>query len=468
MMQLPSLLLPSFRRQSHPILRRYTTTTTESLLLPVLESPRFRNVPLQHFSAVSSSSTQAQQPPALCLRSRMMMSTSTDDTANDSSSSNIQSQQRIKRFYKIVNVVEVVTTNPTTTTNDLMQHPRPPPSQLVVSSETETTSSSDGDNNTASTDTSSTKKWYTVTLDGKQLKTPSGQVVVVPTITLAHLIAIEWNNVTSHIIPNQMPIMTYVCTVLDQVRKEKAHYEQLCFQYVMTDTLGYPANPTSEPILYQQQQKAWLPIKHWIHSFFVPTNPSTNAPGNPATTTTTTNVPLTLPVVLLPVVASPRTVSSHSDPPHKKSNALLSSLSHPNHHTTLVQKIQYDPALLLAIQQYISNLDVWHLLALYIGCKECKSFWLSCALVTSSTNSPSPRPTVSRFTLTPAQIVTAARLEEECNIQDWGLVEGQHDYDRLNAAIQVRSVALYLHALLAPNTNHNNESKVSPPKDLNK
>ena len=466
MMQLPSLLLSSFRRQSPTIVRhwRYTTTTAEAQrpLLPlVLESPRFRsprrNVPFQHFSTLvsssSSSSSQArsQQPPAPCLHGRMMMSTSTEDTANGnsgSSSSNIQSQQRIKRFYKIVDVVEIVPTNSTTTTTIL--HPRPPPSQLVsLEAPTTTSSSADDDTTTASTDT---KKWYTITLDGKQLKTPSGQIVMVPTITLAHLIAIEWNSVTSHIVPNQMPIMTNVCTVLDQVRKQKAHYEQLCFQYVLTDTLGYPAHPTSEPILYRQQQKAWYPIQHWIHSSFVPT-----------TTTTTNSVPLTLPSVLWPTNNNNVPSRSFHDNDHhshhqqqQKWNALLSNSHQP---TTIqrrtIQKIPYDPALLLAIQQYISQLDIWYLLALYIGCKECKSFWLSCALLTTTTTTTSQSP--GTIVLTPAQIVTAARLEEECNIQDWGLVEGQHDYDRLNAAIQVRSVALYLQALLDPphhNTNN--------------
>ena len=466
MMQLPSLLLSSFRRQSPTIVRhwRYTTTTAEAQrpLLPlVLESPRFRsprrNVPFQHFSTLvsssSSSSSQArsQQPPAPCLHGRMMMSTSTEDTANSnsgSSSSNIQSQQRIKRFYKIVDVVEIVPTNSTTT----ILHPRPPPSQLVSLEVPTTTSSSapDDDTATASTDT---KKWYTITLDGKQLKTPSGQIVMVPTITLAHLIAIEWNSVTSHIVPNQMPIMTYVCTVLDQVRKQKAHYEQLCFQYVMTDTLGYPAHPTSEPILYRQQQKAWYPIQHWIHSSFVPTT----------TTNSNNSVPLTLPSVLWPTNNNNVPSRSFHDNDHhshhqqqQKWNALLSNSHQP---TTIqrrtIQKIPYDPALLLAIQQYISQLDIWYLLALYIGCKECKSFWLSCALLTTTTTTTSQSP--GTIVLTPAQIVTAARLEEECNIQDWGLVEGQHDYDRLNAAIQVRSVALYLQALLDPphhNTNN--------------
>jgi ATP synthase F1 complex assembly factor 2 len=35
--------------------------------------------------------------------------------------------------------------------------------------------------------------------------------------------------------------------------------------------------------------------------------------------------------------------------------------------------------------------------------------------------------------------VEAARVEEEFQISSWGLVEGGHDYDRLNCSIQLRS-----------------------------
>ena len=36
-----------------------------------------------------------------------------------------------------------------------------------------------------------------------------------------------------------------------------------------------------------------------------------------------------------------------------------------------------------------------------------------------------------------AWAVNAARVEEEFNIECWGLVEGGHDYDRLNCSVQM-------------------------------
>mmetsp|Transcript_31565 Transcript_31565/g.58289 ORF Transcript_31565/g.58289 Transcript_31565/m.58289 type:complete len:80 (-) Transcript_31565:243-482(-) len=38
-------------------------------------------------------------------------------------------------------------------------------------------------------------------------------------------------------------------------------------------------------------------------------------------------------------------------------------------------------------------------------------------------------------------VVGAARIEEEFNIECWGLVEGGHDYDRLNCSIQMHAAS---------------------------
>ena len=44
-------------------------------------------------------------------------------------------------------------------------------------------------------------------------------------------------------------------------------------------------------------------------------------------------------------------------------------------------------------------------------------------------------------------VIVACRVEEEFQIEIWGYVEGQHDYDRLNCRIQVLSAALFLQSL---------------------
>jgi chaperone required for assembly of F1-ATPase len=38
--------------------------------------------------------------------------------------------------------------------------------------------------------------------------------------------------------------------------------------------------------------------------------------------------------------------------------------------------------------------------------------------------------------------VEAARVEEEFQISCWGMVEGGHDYDRLNCAVQIQAAVI--------------------------
>ena len=45
----------------------------------------------------------------------------------------------------------------------------------------------------------------------------------------------------------------------------------------------------------------------------------------------------------------------------------------------------------------------------------------------------------------------AARVEEEFQISNWGLVEGGHDYDRLNCSIQLHSAHLFVQSIIVDN-----------------
>jgi hypothetical protein len=49
------------------------------------------------------------------------------------------------------------------------------------------------------------------------------------------------------------------------------------------------------------------------------------------------------------------------------------------------------------------------------------------------------------------QAMEASRVEEEYQISIWGLVEGQHDYDRLNGSIQLHSANLFAKSILLEN-----------------
>ena len=47
----------------------------------------------------------------------------------------------------------------------------------------------------------------------------------------------------------------------------------------------------------------------------------------------------------------------------------------------------------------------------------------------------------------------ASRVEEEFQISCWGLVEGQHDYDRLNSSVQLHSASLFAKTILFEKNN---------------
>jgi ATP synthase mitochondrial F1 complex assembly factor 2 len=52
-------------------------------------------------------------------------------------------------------------------------------------------------------------------------------------------------------------------------------------------------------------------------------------------------------------------------------------------------------------------------------------------------------PRVVQGRLSVAETLAAARLEEELQIQQWGLVEGGHDIDIADAAARVSAAALF-------------------------
>jgi len=51
----------------------------------------------------------------------------------------------------------------------------------------------------------------------------------------------------------------------------------------------------------------------------------------------------------------------------------------------------------------------------------------------------------------------ASRVEEEFQIENWGLVEGGHDYDRLNCSIQIHAATCLLESIAFTNATSNAE-----------
>lgn len=79
--------------------------------------------------------------------------------------------------------------------------------------------------------------WYGVTLDGRKISTPMGQVLAVPSQKLAYMIAAEWDNQTTQLQPTNMPFMTLACTALDQASFNPDVYQNEALKYLPTDTV---------------------------------------------------------------------------------------------------------------------------------------------------------------------------------------------------------------------------------------
>ena len=92
---------------------------------------------------------------------------------------------------------------------------------------------------TTTTATTQQQQWYSVTLDGRILRTPIGQILSVPSDVLAWMIAAEWDAQHTVLRPVQMPLMTLVCTTLDQTTMHMDHYRTTALKFLPTDTVRF-------------------------------------------------------------------------------------------------------------------------------------------------------------------------------------------------------------------------------------
>lgn len=99
--------------------------------------------------------------------------------------------------------------------------------------------------------------WH-VALDGRQVRTQGGHVLVLPNRALAELLAEEWNAQGEEIDPRGFPMRDLADYALDVVSEDPAAAVVALLRYAETDTLCYRAHP-DEP-LWKRQQAVWEPL----------------------------------------------------------------------------------------------------------------------------------------------------------------------------------------------------------------
>lgn len=106
--------------------------------------------------------------------------------------------------------------------------------------------------------TASTELGWTVSLDGRPIKTQGGQPQVVPGEELAEMLAAEWREQGEDIDPSTFRYRDMTDYALDVIARDKDAVVEKLLGYAETDTLCYRADP--EEALYRRQQEVWEPI----------------------------------------------------------------------------------------------------------------------------------------------------------------------------------------------------------------
>ncbi len=107
---------------------------------------------------------------------------------------------------------------------------------------------------------------YTVALDGRAVKTPAKQPLVMAVQGLAEAVAAEWRAQGDEIHPHSMPMMRFTCTALDRVAPQRAEVIIETVKFAETDLLCYRA--AEPPELARRQAAAWQPLLDWAEAHY--------------------------------------------------------------------------------------------------------------------------------------------------------------------------------------------------------
>ena len=255
--------------------------------------------------------------------------------------------------------------------------------------------------NPATGDLLDCSQWFGVTLDGKSIKTPLGKQLAVPSLVLAWAIAVEWDQQATFLKPAQMPLMTLACTTIDQVAGNPQLYRDLALKFLPTDTTCFWVDAAEDRVLYRKQQEAFQDLHDYCQ-------------------TVLGEKPAVAMGAIEGLIMTRRREGKEFGLPHP-------------------------PTLVTRAHEWVNTLDAWNLCALHSVASETKSFFLGMAVVLSTNDTANP------FSKDLNKAMMASRVEEEFQIELWGLVEGGHDYDRLNNSIQIHAAQVLTSSIAVGN-----------------
>jgi chaperone required for assembly of F1-ATPase len=103
---------------------------------------------------------------------------------------------------------------------------------------------------------------FTVTLDGREIKTRGKAPFFVPSKALAQLVAEEWREQEGEVRPTKMPATRMVNSAIDKVSRNRATVATDLAGYGETDLVCYRAEAPGE--LRMRQGAGWDPLIEWV------------------------------------------------------------------------------------------------------------------------------------------------------------------------------------------------------------
>ncbi len=105
---------------------------------------------------------------------------------------------------------------------------------------------------------------FTVLLDARPVRTPAKAPLVVPTLSMAKAIAVEWDAQEKLIDPRKMPVTRGANAAIDKVGTQRAEVVALLAEYGDSDLLCYRAAGPEGLIARQTAQ--WDPMLAWAQA----------------------------------------------------------------------------------------------------------------------------------------------------------------------------------------------------------
>jgi chaperone required for assembly of F1-ATPase len=102
---------------------------------------------------------------------------------------------------------------------------------------------------------------WTITLDGRSVKTPARLRLLVPTNALADAIAEEWRSVEDKVDPRGMPLTGLANAAIDRVAPERESFAEGLGRYAEADLACYRAEGPRE--LVRRQEEQWDKLLGW-------------------------------------------------------------------------------------------------------------------------------------------------------------------------------------------------------------